>query len=47
MTRRIILAVLTMAVVLPLAGCWHRRGLCRDRETCSDRYYTPTNDYNR
>ena len=40
-------SVFAVAVALPLAGCWHRHGLCRDRDTCSDRYYTPANDYNR
>jgi hypothetical protein len=38
---RLLLALMTLASLLPLTGCWHRRGLCRDRDTCTERYYVP------
>jgi hypothetical protein len=47
MTRRILLGLFAAAVLMPSVGCWHRRGLCRDRDTCSDRYYAPTADCDR
>jgi hypothetical protein len=47
MFRRVTLALFALVLALPLAGCWHRRGLCRDNDNCSDRYYTPINDCDR
>ena len=47
MIRRVTLVLFALALTLPLAGCWHRHGLCRDRDHCSERYSTPINDCDR